>query len=398
MGLERNEDEKYLSYLKRIVELKRNNQISYTEFGDSLLGESNVYSSENLRKGYYLLDKIVDKIDDDVAITDNELIRELENRKEEIQKERYKLQITKLEYNRAIKKESAYELFLENILSTKERLIPPKISRVYREENDKCYVVGISDIHYGAKFESVNNSYSREECKRRFDVLFSELEKYIVKNDICNLKILNTSDTIQGILRLTDLQINDIPVVECVIEISRLLAEFLNELSAFCEIEYYHVPNANHSQTRPLNSKASEIATEDLEKIIVSYISDLLGNNNNVKVISDIHKDYIDFKIFDFECCAMHGHQIKNYNTSLKDLSNQHRKFYSYIFLGHTHSANEVIVGEEENHNLEVITIPSFIGSDPYSDSLFCGSKAMVKIYEFDRVYGHIGNKIIILN
>ena len=197
---------------------------------------------------------------------------------------------------------------------------------------------------------------------------------------------------------MTDLQINDIPVVDAVVEISRLIAEFLNELSASCNITYYHVPKANHSQIRPLGSKASEIASEDMEKIIVNYISDLLKNNSRVTVKSNLEKDYVDFKIFDFECTSLHGHQIKNIKTTVKDLSNINRKWYSYVFLGHTHSANEIIVGEENHNNIEVLTIPSFIGSDPYADSLFVGSKAMVKIFEFDRVYGHIGSRYIILN
>lgn len=398
MDLERGNNENYVSYLKRIIQLKRDNKIDYTELGDYLLGTDNVYSSENIRKAYYILNKIVDKIDDDTNFTEDDILREYEQKKQELQKERYKLQITKLEYNRLLKKKSAQELFSENLEFTRERLVPPTINRVRRQENDKCYVVGISDIHYGATFNSVNNTYSREECKRRFDVLFSELEKFIISNDIYNLKILNTADTIQGMLRLTDLQINDIPVVECVVEISRLLATFLNDLSALCNIEYYHVPCANHTQTRPLNSKASELATEDLEKIIVSYIHDLLKDNKGVKVIYDINKDHIDFNIFDFNCIALHGHQIKRYETALKDLSNLYMSPYQYVFLGHKHSAREVIVGEKDNANLEVITLPSFIGSDPYSDSLFCGAKAMVKIYKFDRVYGHVGNEIIILN
>lgn len=256
----------------------------------------------------------------------------------------------------------------------------------------------MADLHFGATFKSKNNSYSREECKRRFSYLLPILEKEINKNDINLLKIINVADTIQGILRMTDLQINDIPVVEAVVEVSRLLAEFLNELSKFCKIEYYHVSSANHSQTRPLGSKASEIATEDLEKIIINYISDLLANNKNVDVIYDTDKDYLDIKIFGFECVSLHGHQVKNPTNVIKDLSNLHRKFYSYAFIGHSHSAREIIVGEEKHHNLEVLTIPSFIGSDPYADSLFVGSKAMVKLYEFDKKYGHVGSKNIILN
>ena len=65
-------------------------------------------------------------------------------------------------------------------------------------------------------------------------------------------------------------------------------------------------------------------------------------------------RDYVDVKIFDFECFATHGHNIRDTKGVIADMSNRNRKFYSYAFLGHTHSANEIIVGEEEFNNKEV--------------------------------------------
>lgn len=389
----------YLKKLKDIVELKRLGKIDYNQMGDMLLGDKNVYSSENLRKFYYVFEKIIDNIDDSVEITEEDLIKELDLKKKEIMKERYKLQATKVEENRYNRRDARRELFYENIKDCIERLPLPDFKDIpYSYQNDKEYIVGMGDFHFGANFDSQNNNYSREECKTRLEKLSYALKCEIFNNDIYKIKIINVADTIQGILRLTDLQLNEIPVVECVVEISRLLAEFLNNLSEFCKIDYYHCSAANHSQTRPLGSKASELAAEDLEKIIVSYISDLVANNPRVTVHSDLDKDYLCFNIFDFKAIIMHGHQIKNVKDAIKDLSNLHREFYDFCFLGHRHSANEIIVGEDKSHNVEILTCPSFIGSDPYSDSLMVGSKAMVKLYEFDKIYGHTASRNIILN
>lgn len=318
---------------------------------------------------------------------------------DEIKKERCKIQALNLEGSRYKRQDARFELFYDNISKVAEALPYPILNRSHiDDDNEKCYVLGFGDIHYGACFESANNKYSIDECVRRFGVLLSETEDFIIKNGISNIKVINVADSIEGILRLTDLQLNQIPVVEAVVQISRIIATFLNDLSTVCDIEYYHVPMANHSQTRNLGSKASELAQEDMEKIIVSYIGDLLRDNDRVSVISNIGKDYIDFKIFDFDCFAIHGHQIKSVKDCIKDMSNLHRKFYSFSFVGHRHSANEIIVGEEEHNNMEVLTIPAFIGSCPYADKLFVGAKAMAKIYEFDSVYGHTGSKNIILN
>lgn len=365
------------------------------EILNKLLGYE--YKSSKYRKDFQVFQRMLEANQSKFIDGDAQL-EEIRLATETLKKERIKLQATKLSENRYDRQDSRFELFYENIKDAIIRLEQPKLIRTSINESDTQYILGFGDIHYGATYKSINNEYSREECKRRFGVLLSYMEEFIKSENISHLKIINVSDTIQGILRMTDLQINDIPVVDSVVEISRILAEFLNELSASCSIEYYHAPQANHSQTRPLGSKASEVATEDMERIIINYVSDLLSNNDRVEVITNFEKDYVDIKIFDFECFATHGHKIKDVKGVISDMSNRNRKFYSYAFLGHTHSANEIIVGEDEFSNKEVLTIPAFIGSDPYADSLFVGSKGMAKLYLFDRKYGKIMSKNIILN
>lgn len=328
----------------------------------------------------------------------DEYVVEIEKQKSELRSERYKLQALTTFRNRNERIGARVDLFLESLKDNMETLPLPNFRKREHQENDKCYVLGIGDFHYGAKFKSYNNEYSREECERRLGVLVGFVENFVSKNKVSKLKVVNVADSIQGILRLTDLKLNDIAVTESVVEVSRLFAKLVNDISEFCDVEYYHISHSNHSQTRNLGSKANELVAEDLEKIIANYVSDLLSKNDKVKVIFDLNKDYLDIEVFDFNIVAMHGHQVKSVKDALKDYGNLHRKIYDYMLLGHRHSANELIVGEGKSHNLEVITFPSFVGSDPYSDSLSLGAKSMAKIYEFDKVYGHIGNKSIILN
>lgn len=331
-------------------------------------------------------------IEDDYA-------KELEEQRRALTIERNKLAATKVEYNREIRHYSRFELFYENIAKTITTLEKPEFVDIdITEDTDNCYVLTFSDLHYGATYSSENNTYSREECKRRFEYLYNYMIRFVINNNVQKLKILNGADSIQGILRMSDLQINDTDVVMCVVEISQIISEFLNKLSKYCSIEYYHVCQANHAQTRNLGSKASELAGEDLEKIIANYINDVLKDNERINVIFNMDKEYVDFKIFDFECTVEHGHRVKNINNYLKDKSILRRKMYDYAFLGHTHSSKELIVGEHDNHNLEVLVIPSVCGSDPYSDKLNVGSKAMAKIFKFNSKYGHIGSENIILN
>ena len=111
-------------------------------------------------------------------------------------------------------------------------------------------------------------------------------------------------------LRISDVKINDIPVVECVVQVSRLIAQMLNKISKVTYITYYHTMASNHSQTRPLNSKQL-LAEEDLEVIIGNYIKDMLRDNKRIKVILS-NKDYNSIQLVGQNILMLHGHQIKN--------------------------------------------------------------------------------------
>jgi hypothetical protein len=260
------------------------------------------------------------------------LIEEKKLIEENIRKERYKLKATNLERDRKDRQGSRFELFYENVRDAITTLPLPEIkSYSIKKDNDDEYVVLIADVHFGAKFVSAHNEYSIEIVKQRFSKLLSELIVLIEERHLRKLIILGLGDDIQGILRLTDLTLNQTPVVNAVVEYPRIVACFLRELSAYCEIDYYPVQNSNHSQTRPLGTKASELATEDMEKVIVNHIYDLLLDNNRVNVHIEFEDKPIILDIKGFKCIAKHGHQLKSANDNvLKDLSDFYRVFFDY--------------------------------------------------------------------
>jgi hypothetical protein len=325
------------------------------------------------------------------------LIEEHKLVEENIRKERYKLQATKLERDRQDRQDGRFELFYENVRDAIITLPLPEIkSYTIERNNDDEYVILIADIHFGAKFKSAHNEYSIEIVKQRFSKLLSELIVLIEEKHLKKLTILGLGDDIQGLLRLTDLLINQIPVVNAVVEFPRIMASFLNELSAYCDIDFYPVQNSNHSQTRPIGTKASELAGEDLEKVIVNHIYDMLINNPRVNVHIEFEDKPIILDVKGFKCIAKHGHQLKSANDNvLKDLSDFYRVFFDYAFLGHFHAGKESVVGAGDINNRDVIVADGFIGSDPYSDSLYKDCKGAVKVCKFTK-NGYTGyDKII---
>ena len=336
------------------------------------------------------------------VMTGDDQVKELNDKIQELRKERIKLQTANVERNRIDRSEARQEMYYEYVGSIATTLPLPDFSPLYIQEcNDHYmeYLCCIADLHYGATFVSESNEYSPEIAKSRLEELADSLYGFINTHKISKLHIACLGDPIQGCLRLSDLKINDSSVVKSTVEVSRLIASFLNSLSKYVEIEYYHVPSANHTQLRPLGSKASELADEDMEYVIGNYIKDLCANNKRIHVhLAEYEKQFIDIDINGFRIGAMHGHQLKNPEAALKDFSVHRDWIYDYLIIGHFHGGKELTVSERSLNDVEVLVCPSFIGSDPYSDKLMRGSKAAVKVFGFDEYYGHTETYKIILN
>lgn len=326
---------------------------------------------------------------------------DLDIKLEQLRKEKIKIQTLNVERNRLDRSAARQELFYEYVGDVCASLPLPDFMPLHGTgyNKDITYCLTIADLHYGADFKSLHNEYSKEIFKNRLTYLGDRVVDFVEEHGVNTLHVVELGDCIQGILRLSDLKINDGEIVRAVVEISRLLAMFLNELSKYVQIEYYHVPSANHTQIRVLGAKASEIAEEDLEYVVAEYIKDLCVMNDRIHVnTAEDHCNYIKVSVPGHNVIAMHGHQIKSINNSVRDISAFLGEPVDYLLLGHFHNAQEISSNEGCCHDTEVLLAPSFVGSDPYSDSIFKGSKAAAKIFGFDETEGHTESYKITLN
>ena len=393
MNLKRMKNETEEQYLWRIGQLidsgkienwKTINDIINTELG---IEEENWRDESSFRKRYQAGKKFYENCFS--KMESDEYSTKLEEQRRELEKQRQKLNATKVEYTRQVRQQSRFELFYENVASEINELEVPEFLGVSYNKNDKEYILTIADIHAGAEFITETNEYSFDEISKRFDRLFNETVCFIKEHQLSFIKVLCLGDDIQGILRLSDLQLNESSVVKATVFVAKMIASFLNELSAYCYIDYYHSPTSNHSQIRPLGTKASELASEDVEYIICNYIKDVLVNNERISVYTNFGYEYIEIPIFDFKTIAMHGHTINNIDNALKDLTYHKKTFYTTVFLAHYHAAKIGTVGEMSDTDCEVIVCPSFVGSCPYSNKILKGAKPSCCIYGYDEKYGH---------
>ena len=398
--IERLDNEDINAYALRLYDNKSEyglNSESIAELLNNETGKS--YGESAWRKHYTNFKKGMEyqKSLSPVSISDE--IAALEAKRREIIAERDRLSIVRREYNTDIKKKSRQELFYENVANHIETLEVPKFEgEVLYDDIEKDYVLTLADIHAGAFFDIGTNAYSYDICTERFEMLLNKTITFISNNRIAHMNVLCLSDTVQGILRKSDLKLNESSVVEATVYISKTISNFLNELSRYVVVDYYHCPTGNHTQMRNLGSDRNELKDEDLEYIIGNYIKDTLRNNYNVTVHDNYGKDYIEFDVLGHNVIGMHGHTIHNVGTAIKDISFHNRRFYDVLFLAHYHGGSSIVSGANTNRDIETFVVPSFIGTCPYSDSLMKASNPACMIYTFKDKLGVTDTHKIILD
>lgn len=399
MDYNRNHGESEDAFIYRVCSLK--DEIGTWEDVAVILNDAleHRYTESAYRKKYQAFAKMMDTC---YGKTDTEAkyLADIEKQKNELRKERLKLQTLNLERNRLDRAQVRQELYYEYIGAAIDALdVPPLEPQIGSDFPNLDYVLAIADCHYGAKFETPYNSYSPTIFKMRLGKLLGKTIAFIQDHGLKNLTVVGLGDDIQGILRMTDLQVNDSTVVKSIVEYSRYMAEFLTELSKYCYIYYYHTATANHTQLRFIGAKANELAAEDVEYIIGNYIADLCRDNERVQIhLADENSELIKVDVHDFNVVACHGHRLKTTESALRDLSDMSGQMVDYLIMGHQHGSKELTSNIRGGYNTEILVAPSFVGSDPYSESLYKGSHSACKIFGFDREYGHTETYNLILN
>lgn len=337
----------------------------------------------------------------EVVAEGNGAIVELELKKIEIMEERKKLQAMKNEIHKKTRIKGRNELMYEHVTAAIENqpsLPLPSFKVLQPNHKQRAAILGFGDEHFGKEFKSLNNEYNEQIYLERMAQLLSETVETIQKESLNELVVLNGADSVEGMaLRVSQLTPLQYGFMDQVIKYSRYKVEWLKELSKYVKIKYIHIPSANHTELRLHGTSRGEMPKEDVERIIATYIHDMLQENERIEV--PLFDDgIVDFNLLEFEFVACHGHQIKNKKNAIRDLSQLKRKFYDYMYISHFHHGNMLTVGEAAGHNVQVIQLPSVMGSDEYSDSLMTGAKAGANLTIFESGKGRAIQYEYILN
>ena len=243
-------------------------------------------------------------------------------------------------------------------------------------------VLQLSDWHYGIDINSYYNEYNPQIAKDRLSDLLMQVIKIVKEQRLKKLIIVNLGDLIAGRIHLTIRFNSRIDVITQTIEVSELLAEFIDELSTYVPIDYYSVID-NHSRLEPNKKEALQL--ESLARITDWYLIERLKDNDSVFIGNNKYGlDIMTFSVFNWKFAGVHG-DLDKLNTVVKNVSLMTRQNYDVILTSHLHH----LTIDEENKTL-VISNPSLMGTDDLAEKMRKNSYAaqnLIIVSENNPVY-----------
>lgn len=365
--------ESFVDYLKRVTLYLEEDRIGYKEWGDLILGVDNNYTSDNLRKSYYVINKLLPKLDGSVDIDEDDIIRAIQDQKDELYKERCRLQDARREYNKLLREEARYEN-LRDVLVDAIGEIEPQIAPTPQRNEiaTKEAILDISDIHAGLLIDNVLNYYDIDVMKERMNILLDKTIKYILDNRVRKLHICMLGDLICGQIHLQSRVASEEDIISQTIIVSEVLANMINALSKYVDIEVYGVVG-NHSRVNA--NKKDNMPAENFERMIFEYINLRCPNH---KVHLNGLEDWQVFNVMGRDIFITHGDK-DNINNAKKHAIDLLGKVPTEIHVGHYHH-----VDITDDCNTEIVVNGSVVGTDEHAMSI----RKTTKPHQVLRIYG----------
>ena len=355
--MERKENETYISYIKRVTNACSDKKISYSEWGDYILGTDNNYSSENLRKAFYVVYKLLNKIDENNC--DYDVIKDLENLRDEIYKERCRLQDIQREKRNDLRVEARFENLLE-VVKDNIGFMPTyeiKDFKPINKNQDKKYaVLQLSDWHCGALVDNQFNYYNVDTMVDRATKVRNNALEYCKLHNVTDLVIEINGDMVNGAIHVSSRVESEEGVIQQVITVTDVLAKLINSMKPYFNSIKIVTTLGNHGRLTP--NKSDSITNENFEMLIPTMLRDKLSD---VKIIDSKGLDFTKYEIDGKIIMVSHG-QNDSMTKVISDFSKMFKVVPNEVHLGHTHSYTDI-----NDCDIKVTVNGSLIGSDDYA-------------------------------
>lgn len=335
------------------------------------------YGESKYRKAYQSFEKMLDA-NRDKFIGYEEQLKELEDLKDELYKERVRLQDIQREKRNVLRGEARYEnlieVFKDNLLNTSIEIKDYKQKDSLKKK--KYAVLCFSDWHCGLKVDNQFNYYDIETMTDRAMTIRDKAIKYCQMHNVTNLVVELNGDMVDGLIHTSSRVEQEEGVINQVVVVTDIIAKLVNSMKPYFEEIKIVTTLGNHGRLTP--NKHDSVTKENFEMLIPIMLRDKL---KDVKVIDPKGLDFVKYEIDGKTIIVSHGQNdrlasvIANFTNLFKEVPNE-------IHLGHTHGYKDI-----NDCNVIVSVNGSLVGSDEYSLTLrkVTAPSQNLIIYEDDR-------------
>lgn len=374
----RRDDESINDYINRVCDIREDYGVTWNELAKIINNECDLsYSESKYRKAYNakMLSDAMQKESVETLKSKEEDTSDEQKSAEEllrtIRLEKVKLSDERVQNNAILRRISREETLKEIAKETADvmckELPLTSFCELPHTNYEKEAILMISDWHYGMVCDNYWNKYDTDIAKERIATLYAKVSEYCKDNEIRRLHLVNLGDLICGRIHLP-LRINSrVDTVTQTMEISEILAEFIDKLSSEMNIEYYDCLD-NHSRIEP--NKESSLELESFARMIPWYLKSRLSSNWNVHINENKYDPaIISFDVLGHKILGVHGDNDRPQGV-VDSLTMMTREPSDLILTAHFHHFS----CDEKNETL-VVSNSCLMGTDTYAKNLRLSSR-----------------------
>lgn len=283
---------------------------------------------------------------------------------QEMRKEKIKLSDARIEYNRLIRNEARKESYVDMV----KRIIcedvkPLNISVHYTLFNSETDLLcHLTDIHTGIEINNWKNVFNE-------DVLRQRIEKYT--SDILDIRGLHQSqncylvigEILSGLIHSNLRLQNNMDLMEQFKYVSELISAMLIRLANHFYHIYVYTTPGNHSRISPKKEEALD--GENMDVLLPFYLKARLQNIDNVSICDNtIEPEIAMFNIRGNNVFASHGHKDSPTNV-VQNFTMMFEIKPNIVLLGHRHTNGLTTV-----YDTKIIESGCVSGSDQFATSI----------------------------
>ncbi|WP_288681619.1 hypothetical protein [uncultured Eubacterium sp.] len=289
---------------------------------------------------------------------------ELDEKIQNMRKEKIKLSDARVEYNRLIRQEARKESYADMvkriICENVEPLNIPVHYTLFNSSTDLlCH---LTDIHTGIEIHNWKNDFDSDILKQRIEKFTSDILdiRGMHQSENCYLVI---GEILSGIIHNNLRLQNNMDLMEQFKYVSELISAMLIRLANHFNHIYVYTTPGNHSRISPKKEEALD--GENMDILLPFYLKARMQNLENITICDNtVESEIAMFNIRGNNVFASHGHKDSPSNV-VQNFTMMFGIKPQIMLLGHRHTNGLTTV-----YDTKVIESGCVSGSDNYATSI----------------------------